>query len=144
MHVPSESPGLQVCRSFPFLLREMKPFGLPDMLGRWGLGDCRWGLDPTDLFLPSLSEVRSTTLRTISRGELEVDLGRLSFSDGAEESWPGSLKGTSTGFDSERGVWDMAMNEDRANNNSGSQPVSPSLRAERRAEPRLPRKDSVT
>ena len=66
----------------------MKPLGLPDMLGRWGLGDCCCGLDPTDLFLPSLSEVRSTTLRTISRGELEVDLGRLSFSDGGEKSCP--------------------------------------------------------
>jgi hypothetical protein len=46
---------------------------------RWDLGEC-WDLDPTDLLLPSLSEVRSTTLRTISLGEVDEGLGGLSFS----------------------------------------------------------------
>jgi hypothetical protein len=77
LYVPPRLPVLAACRLFR--LCERNRLGLPGRLGRWSLGEY-WDFDPTDLLLPSLSEVRSTTLRTNSLGELEEDLSGLSFS----------------------------------------------------------------
>jgi hypothetical protein len=73
--------------------------GLLGRLRRWDLREC-WDLDPTDLLLPSLSEVRSTTLRTISLGEVDEGLGGLSFSAVFEDLELGSCK---AGLDRGRG-----------------------------------------
>lgn len=54
-------------------------------------------MDPSDLLLPSLSDVRSTTLRTISLGEFETGRVGLSFSECG-------CKGVSRGLDGEEGI----------------------------------------
>jgi hypothetical protein len=82
LKVPPRSPVLAVCGPLPFRPCETKRFEVevPFELVRWGFGEfC--DLDPRDLLLPSLSDVRSTTLRTISLGEFETGLVGLSFSD---------------------------------------------------------------
>ena len=71
---------LAVCWSLPFRPCETKRLELPYELVRWGFGEC-CDLDPTDLLLPNLSDVRSTTLRTNSLGEFETGFVGLSFSD---------------------------------------------------------------
>ena len=89
-----------VCRSLPFRFCEATFLELPRRLGPWGFGE---SLDPADLLLPSLSEVRSTTLRTISLGEFEAGLVGL-VSVGLDI---GFCKGTSTGFEGGREEWDI-------------------------------------
>jgi hypothetical protein len=87
IYVRPRLPVLAACRLFR--LCERKRLGLPGRLGRWSLGEY-WDFDPTDLLLPSLSEVRSTTLRTNCLGELDEDLSGLSFSVVFEEVGIGS------------------------------------------------------
>jgi hypothetical protein len=80
LNVPSRSPVSAVCGPLPFRPCETKRFEVPFELVCRGFGDC-CDLDPSDLLLPSLSDVRSTTLRTNSLGEFEIGLVVLSFSD---------------------------------------------------------------
>jgi hypothetical protein len=80
LKVPPRSPVLAVCGPLPFRPCETKRFEVPLELVLWGFGEC-CDLDPSDLLLPSLSDVRSTTLRTNSLGEFETGLVGLSFSD---------------------------------------------------------------
>src|SRR6266849_6883017 len=77
LKVPPRSSILAVCGPLPFRPCETKRFEVPFELVRWDFGEC-CDLDPSDLLLPSLSDVRSTTLRTKSLGEFETG---LSFSD---------------------------------------------------------------
>lgn len=80
LKIPPRSPVLAVCGPLPFRPFETKRFEVPFKLVRWGFGEfC--DLDPSDLLLPSLSDVRSTTLRTKSLGEFETGLVGPSFSD---------------------------------------------------------------
>lgn len=80
LKVPSRSPVLAVCGPLPFRSCGTNRFEVPFELVRWVFGEyCN--LDPSDLLLPSLSDVRSTTLRTNSLGEFETGLVGLSFSD---------------------------------------------------------------
>ena len=71
--VPPRSPVLAVCGPLPFRPCERKRFEVPLELVSWGFGKC-CDLDPSDLLLPSLSDVRSTTLRTNSLGVFETGL----------------------------------------------------------------------
>jgi hypothetical protein len=73
-------------------------------------------LDPTDLLLPSLSEVRSTTLLTNPLGEFEVGLvGLLPFSVAVGKPWVGVgfCEGMSSGLERGIGEWDIVVSSSR-------------------------------
>jgi len=78
--VPPRSPVPAVCGPLPFRPCEEKRLVVTFELVCWGFGKC-CDLDPSDLLLPSLSDVRSTTLRTNFLGEFETGFVGLSFSD---------------------------------------------------------------